>query len=118
MKKPARIDVVALMPELDNMLFKLLDGLSAEDWHKQTIVPKWKVKDVAVHLLDGNLRTLSMLRDGYFGEKPENINSYEDLISFLNRLNADWIKATKRLSPRVLIDLLKVSGKEYCDFLV
>lgn len=117
MKKPARIDVVALMPELDNMLFKLLDGLSAEDWHKQTIVPKWKVKDVAVHLLDGNLRTLSMLRDGYFGEKPENINSYEDLISFLNRLNADWIKATKRLSPRVLIDLLKVSGKEYCDFL-
>ena len=117
MKKPEQIDVVALMPELDKLLVNLLDGLSNEDWDKQTIAPKWKVKDVAVHLLDGNLRTLSMLRDKYYGEKPENINSYEDLIDFLNRLNADWVKATKRLSPKVIIDLLKSSGKEYCDFL-
>ncbi len=117
MKKPENIDFVALMPELDQLLFKLLEGLSAEDWGQQTISPKWKVKDVAVHLLDGNLRTLSMLRDKYYGEKPENINSFEDLIDFLNRLNADWVKATKRLSPKVIIDLLKSSGKEYCDYL-
>jgi hypothetical protein len=117
MKKPERIELVALMPELDKLLIKLLEGLSAEDWDKQTIVPKWKVKDVAVHLLDGNLRTLSMLRDGFYGENPEKINSYEDLTSFLNGLNADWTKATKRLSPKVIIDLLKTSGKEYCDFL-
>lgn len=117
MKKSEKIAVVALLPELDKKLFKLLDGLSAEDWEKQTIAPKWKVKDVAVHLLDGNLRTLSILRDGYYGDKPENVNSYEDLVGFLNRLNADWVKATKRLSPKVLMDLLKVSGKEYCDFL-
>ncbi|MBU2903894.1 maleylpyruvate isomerase N-terminal domain-containing protein [Arenibacter algicola] len=117
MKKPEQINVVALIPELDKMLLELVDGLSAEDWEKQTIAPKWKVKDVAVHLLDGNLRTLSMLRDVYYGEKPENINSYEDLIDFLNRLNADWVKATKRLSPKVIVDLLKSSGKEYCDFL-
>lgn len=69
MKKPARIDVVALIPELDKMLFKFLEGLSADDWDKQTIAPEWTVKDVAVHLLDGNLRTLSMLRDEYYGEK-------------------------------------------------
>jgi len=105
------------MPELDKLLFKLLEGLSVDDWDKQTIAPKWKVKDVAVHLLDGNLRTLSMLRDEYYGEKPKNINSYQDLIDFLNRLNAHWVKATKRLSPEVIIDLLKSSGKEYCDFL-
>ncbi|GJM17433.1 MAG: hypothetical protein DHS20C13_27600 [Thermodesulfobacteriota bacterium] len=117
MKKPEQIDVVALIPELDKMLFKLLDGLSGEDWEKQTLAPKWKVKDVAVHLLDGNLRTLSMLRDGYYGEKAGKLNAYEDLIDFLNRLNADWVKATKRLSPKVIIGLLKISGKEYCDFL-
>lgn len=117
MKKSEKIAVVALLPELDKKLFKLLDGLSAEDWEKQTIAPKWKVKDVAVYLLDGNLRTLSILRDGYYGDRPENVNSYEDLVGFLNRLNADWVKATKRLSPKVLMDLLKVSGKEYCDFL-
>lgn len=117
MKKVEQINVVALLPELDKLLFKLLEGLSADDWGKQTIAPKWKVKDVAVHLLDGNLRTLSMLRDEYYGEKPENLSSYQDLIDFLNGLNADWVKATKRLSPKVIIDLLKSSGKEYCDFL-
>lgn len=117
MKKPQKIDVIALIPELDKMLFKLLEGLSADDWDKQTIAPKWKVKDVAAHLLDGNLRSLSMLRDNYYGEKPEAINSYADLLDFLNKLNADWVKATKRLSPKVIINLLKSSGKEYCDFL-
>lgn len=117
MKRPEQIDVIALMPKLDNLLFELLEGLSAGDWEKQTIAPQWKVKDIAVHLLDGNLRTLSMLRDQYYGEKPENINSYKDLVDFLNRLNADWVSATKRLSPKVIIDLLKSSGREYCDFL-
>lgn len=117
MKKPEQIDVVSLMPELDKLLFKLLEGLSTEDWEKQTIAPRWNVKDVAAHLLDGNLRTLSMLRDGYYGEKADAINSYADLIRFLNRLNADWVNASKRLSPNVIIDLLKSSGKEYCDFL-
>ena len=81
---PEKINVVALLPELDRMLIKLLGALSTEDWEKQTIAPKWKVKDIAAHLLDGNLRTLSMLRDGYYGEKPENINTYEDLFDFLN----------------------------------
>ena len=117
MNKPEQIDVIALMPELDKMLFELLEALSVEDWEKPTLAPNWKVKDVAVHLLDGNLRTLSTLRDEYYGEKPENINSYEDLIGYLNRLNAYWVKATERLSPKVIIDLLKISGKEYCDFL-
>ncbi|SFT36119.1 Mycothiol maleylpyruvate isomerase N-terminal domain-containing protein [Algoriphagus locisalis] len=117
MNSPEKIDVIASMPELDKMLFKLLEGLSAEDWERQTIAPKWKVKDIAVHLLDGNLRTLSMLRDNYYGEKASTINSYQDLIDFLNQLNADWVTAAKRLSPKVIIDLLKLSGKEYCDFL-
>jgi len=117
MNKPEKIDVVNLMAQIDELLFEFLEGLSFNDWEKQTIAPKWSVKDVAVHLLDGNLRSLSMLRDGYYGEKPENINSYQNLLDFLNGLNEDWVKATKRLSPKVIIDLLKTSGKEYCDYL-
>ncbi|WP_048642139.1 maleylpyruvate isomerase N-terminal domain-containing protein [Cyclobacterium amurskyense] len=116
-KKPGKIDVVNLLPELDKMLFELLEDLSPEDWDRLTIAPKWRVKDVAVHLLDGNLRTLSMLRDNYYGETPENVHSYKDLVGFLNELNAGWVNATRRLSPKVIIDLLKVSGKEYCGFL-
>ena len=117
MEKPQQINLIHLLPELDELLIDLLSQLSLDEWHKQTIAPQWKVKDVAVHLLDGNLRTLSMLRDQFYGETPEAINSYEDLVKFLNQLNADWVKATKRLSPKVIVDWLKVSGKEYCDFL-
>lgn len=117
MQKPGKINVFHLMPELDQLLIELLESLALTDWETQTIAPKWKVKDVAVHLLDGNLRALSMLRDHFFGEQPTDINSYEDLVAFLNGLNADWVKATRRLSPRVIIDLLKVSGKAYHDYL-
>ncbi|MEZ5041951.1 MAG: maleylpyruvate isomerase N-terminal domain-containing protein [Saprospiraceae bacterium] len=117
MKKPIPIHIVDLLPKLDRLLIELLDSLSINDWSKQTIAPEWQIKDVAVHLLDGNLRTLSMLRDHYYGEKPAQIDSYQDLVAYLNQLNADWVKATKRLSPQVIIEWLKKSGEEYCDFL-
>ena len=102
-----------LFPLLDEKLLEILRSLSPQDWERQTIAPLWKVKDVAAHLLDGNMRALSMLRDNYFGEKPENIDTYPDLVGYLNRLNADWVHAMKRVSPHVLIELLEITGKEY-----
>ncbi|GAB2657156.1 maleylpyruvate isomerase family mycothiol-dependent enzyme [Flavihumibacter cheonanensis] len=83
----------------------------------QTVAKHWKVKDVAAHLLDGNLRGLSTSRDNYFGEKPENIHSYQDLVDFLNQLNMSWTNATKRLSPQVITDLLESTGKAYYEHL-
>ena len=73
------------------------------------------MKDIAAHLLDGNIRTLSMERDAHFGETPGPIHSYTDLVVYLNKLNADWVKATKRLRPQVLIDLLAITGKQFCE---
>ncbi len=70
-----------------------------------------------MHLLDGNIRTLSILRDGYVGDPPQNINSYQDLLDYLNKLNADWVVGMKRVSPKVLIELLEITGREYCEFL-
>jgi len=102
-----------LFPLLDEKLLEILRSLSPQDWERQTIAPLWKVKDVAAHLLDGNMRALSMLRDNYFGEKPENIDTYPDLVGYLNRLNADWVNAMQRVSPKVLIELLEITGKEY-----
>jgi hypothetical protein len=117
MKKPPPIQIHNLIAELDQLLIEVLTNLTLEEWALPTIAPQWTIKDIAVHLLDGNLRTLSMLRDNYYGEIPPAIHSYQDMVAYLNQLNADWVKATKRLSPRVIIDLLKSSGKEYCDFL-
>lgn len=108
-------NVIPLLYEIDKKFMELLITLTPEDWQKQTVAQQWKVKDVVAHLLDGNTRLLSMLRDGHSGEKP-NIQSYQDLVDYLNALNADWVKAMKRVSPEVLILLHQTTGKLYCDY--
>ena len=115
MKQVEPIFTAHLFPKLDEALIGLLRSFAPEDWDRPTIAPLWTVKDVAAHLLDTNFRSLSIQRDHYFGEKPGDIRSYRDLVDFLNRLNADWVKAMKRLSPLVLTDLLETTGKEFCS---
>ncbi|MBU7570253.1 MAG: maleylpyruvate isomerase N-terminal domain-containing protein [Flavobacterium sp.] len=111
------LETLHLFPILDAKLMELLQSLTADEWNMQTVAKHWKVKDVAAHLLDGNLRGLSTSRDNYFGEKPENIHSYQDLVDFLNQLNMSWTNATKRLSPQVITDLLESTGKAYYEHL-
>jgi uncharacterized protein (TIGR03083 family) len=113
---PPPIETLPLFPVLDELLLDLLHSLTPGDWQRPTLARLWTVKDVAAHLLDGNLRTLSMLRDGYFGEAPEAFD-YASIVAYLNRLNADWVWAARRLSPAVLIELLAQSGAEYTAYL-
>lgn len=99
--------VADLFPLVSERLVSLLRSLSDEDWHKPTVSSKRLVKDIASHLLDGSLRRLSMQRDGY---RPDDGRSQpradEPLLDFLNRLNAEWEIGARRLSPKVLIDLI------------
>ena len=117
MQSPGPIYTWHLFPKLDAKLVGLLSSLSPSDWEKQTIAPLWTVKDIAAHLLDTNLRAVSMLRDGYQGESPGVIHGYQDLVAYLNRLNADWVNAMKRISPKVLIELLAITGPPYANYL-
>lgn len=111
------IPTLHLFPVLDQELIALLKSLTPEEWEAPTLARLWKVKDIAAHLLDGNVRTLSMLRDGYAGDPPGEIQSYADLVAYLNGLNASWVAATKRLSPQVLIGLLESTGRQYTEYL-
>ena len=108
-------NTVHLLPEIDKKLMDLLKSLTPDEWQKQTVAKLWKVKDVVAHLLDGNIRILSALRDEYLGEKPD-IKSYQDLVDYLNTLNADWVKAMKRVSPDMMILLHQTTGKLFCDY--
>jgi hypothetical protein len=101
-----------LFPLLDEQLISLLRSLTTEEWNQPTIAKLWTVKDIASHLLDGNIRTLSLSRDQHRIEPDRAINSYQDLVDYLNQLNADWVKATKRMSPQVLTDLLEITGRQ------
>ncbi|WP_020535667.1 maleylpyruvate isomerase N-terminal domain-containing protein [Lewinella cohaerens] len=105
-------NLVHKLPALNEQLLTLLKSLSAEEWQAQTVASQWKVKDVVAHLLDGNIRILSMLRDGYQGETAD-IASYQDLVVYINRLNADWVQAMKRVSPEILILLHELTGPLY-----
>lgn len=101
-----------LFPLLDEQLISLLRSLTVEEWNLPTIAKLWTVKDIASHLLDGNIRTLSLSRDQHLIEPDRAINSYQDLVDYLNQLNADWVKATKRMSPQLLTDLLEITGRQ------
>jgi uncharacterized protein (TIGR03083 family) len=104
-----------LFPKLEGMLIELLRSLAPEDWEKQTVSPKWKVKDVAAHLLDTALRGVSIGRDGYVAETPKS-NSAADLAAFINRFNNEGVIVYRRLSPVVLIRLLEVAAKSLAEF--
>jgi len=104
------IDTRPLFQPLQEKLIELLKSLSDDEWQKQTVAKLWKVKDVASHMLDTQLRVISIQRDKYFGEQPPEIKSYEDLVGWFNQLNADWVQATKRLSPKAIILLLESTG--------
>lgn len=108
-----KIQTLHLFPALDQRLISLLKSFKQEDWNRPTIAKLWSVKDVAAHLLDGNLRGLSISRDGYIGEIATEVDSYQGLVNFLNGLNMSWTNAAKRLSPQVLTDLLETTGTEY-----
>ena len=104
-----------LFPKIDGLLIELLRSLAPEDWEKQTVSPRWKVKDVAAHLLDTAFRGVSIGRDGYAAESP-NIHSAADLAAFINRLNSEGVTVYRRLSPAVLIALMEVAAKSLAEF--
>jgi len=101
----------ALNPEL----ISLLRGLEPSDWNRPTACAEWSVKDIAAHLLDGNVRRLSFQRDRCRPPSDDPIHSYPELVAYLNRLNAEWVKAARRLSPELLVQLLELTGPQVAD---
>lgn len=100
-----------LFTKIESLLIQLLRSLNQDDWEKQTVAPQWKVKDVAAHLLDTQLRKLSIVRDEYEPEAP-NFASNVDFVSFINRLNHEGVSIYRRLSPNVLISLMEFASRE------
>lgn len=94
----------------------MLRAASSADWQRATTSSRWRVQDVVSHLLDGALRALSIQRDGFFGEAMPSISSYKELVDWLNQLNNNWIEASRRISPPVLISLTEAISGELVDF--
>ena len=104
-----------LLRRVDEALVDLLGALAPDEWELQTIAPAWKVRDVAAHLLDTALRKLSIGRDSCIVESYE-IQVPQDLVTFVNRLNKEGVTVYRRLSPAVLIDLLRNASEQSARF--
>jgi len=101
--------VVDRFEPLRAQLLELLSGLEEQDWNSATAAPQWSVKDVTAHLLGGDIGILSRVRDEY-SQRGEQIIDYRDLVRLVDRLNDEWIVAARRMSPRVLQELLAFTG--------
>ena len=115
MKSPEPIRVTHLFLPLLDSLLDLLADLSPLDWQKPTVCADWTVKQVVQHLLGGEIGMLSRRRDEYRPTGPA-IDSWEALVAFINDLNATWVKASDRISPTVMIDLLRLIAPQVCTY--
>jgi uncharacterized protein (TIGR03083 family) len=111
MKSPEPVLTAHLFPELRQHLLSLLNGLSEQDWQRPTSADKWNVKDVALHLLGGDIGNLSRRRDQHSLPGPAT-SEWKDLVVYINSLNESWVVAGQRISPRVLCDLLAHVGPQ------
>ena len=114
LQSPKPIFVVDLFPEILDQLLKLLMGLASEEWNKPTVCHGWSVKDVALHLLGGEIGNLSRRRDGH--SVGISIDGWEQLVAYINDWNQQWVQTTRRISSAILIDLLELTGGQMCDY--
>ena len=106
-----------LFRPLHGELVALLRGLSRDEWQLRTVAPKWRVRDVAAHMLDTTLRRISVSRDRHFApiaKPPANDN---ELTSFINELNDGGVTFAARLSPRLIVDLLEFAGAQLAELI-
>ena len=115
---PNRLKPILCAPflrKVDEKLIELLSALEPSEWELQTVAPLWKVRDVGAHLLDTALRKLSLVRDSCYVETTE-IRTHQDVITLVNRLNREGVAVYRRLSPRVLIEMMRLATKQFAEF--
>ncbi|NOT25254.1 MAG: maleylpyruvate isomerase family protein [Acidobacteria bacterium] len=106
-------DTRALFRPVAAELLRVLKALPPSEWERPTIAGSWLLRDVVAHLIDVAFRRLSFHRDRLIPPPPSRpINSERDFIDFINGINAEWVNANRRLSPRILTDLLEKSTTE------
>ncbi len=104
-----------LLRRVDEKLIDLLRSLSVSEWDAQTVAPRWQVRDVAAHLLDTVLRKLSLVRDSWYVETVD-VRAPQDVVTLVSRLNEEGVTVYRRLSPPVLIDMMKLACEQSAGF--
>jgi uncharacterized protein (TIGR03083 family) len=107
--EPDVVEVTHLFPPERASLLELLGSLDAGRWQAPTVCPGWSVRDVALHLLGDDIGLLARRRDGF---APVGAPAgWGELVAWLDRMNQTWVEAARRISPRLLCELLAFTGE-------
>ncbi len=119
MQQIGPVMVLDLFPQERKLLLELFSHLSEEDWEKPTVCPGWTVKDIGLHLLGDDIGYLSGHRDHFSNPffRNKDMRTWESLVTNLNEANELWVKAAERISPKLLSDLLTLTGKQFHEYL-
>jgi len=119
MREVEPISVVDLFPQERRHLLELFSDLSEEDWEKPTVCQGWTVKDIGLHLLGDDLGYLSGKRDHFTNPffTGREMHMWESLVQNINEANELWVKATRRISPLLLSDLLTLTGAQFYKYI-
>jgi hypothetical protein len=74
---------------------------------------------VALHILGDDVGNLSGGRDGYTDQRAMrglDLSRWDQLLAFINRRNDEWVRATRRISPRLLCELLTLTGRAFSEY--
>jgi uncharacterized protein (TIGR03083 family) len=92
-------------------LLDWLPDLQAEDWQRPTACPGWTVLDLCAHLVGDDVGWLARHRDGHEGPVPPS-DDEDAFIDWLDELQDQWVRASRRLSPRLVTELLSWTGPQ------
>lgn len=111
LREPEPVLVADRFPALLDALLDLLRSLTQEEWQRPVHGGEWTIKDLAQHLLGDEINILSGKRDR-FSETFAPIHNWDELVALINHRNAVWVEATRRMSPRVIMELLHITGEQ------
>lgn len=115
MRPVETVDLRSLIYEINLELIALLKTLEPAQWQLPTACEGWTVHDLVAHLWGGDVGRLSGGRDRH--DRPiGEINNYDDLLAWIDRGNAVWVEAARRISPQMLINLIAISNQQLYQY--
>ena len=108
-------DVRPLLRSERQDLLCFLRALAPEEWATPSAAPGWRLKDLALHLLDDDLGWLSRDRDGDRAGLLA-MDDHESFVAALAAKNQRWVDGARGLSGRVITELLEWSGQQVDTF--